>query len=194
MRAFLQTAAAASVLLVSACVAPVPRSEGPEQAVDLATLSQWRATGRMAVAADGSGGSGSLDWEQQGNQTRIRIQGPIGIGGMNLVLEGDAVQLEASDGRRLESQAAWTELEARLGAPVPARNLRYWMLGIPAPGPSQWRSEASPKTLEQDGWVIVYERSILQSGAQLPTRLTATSGASRVRLVIDRWVLGSGAP
>lgn len=194
MRAFLLTAAAASVLLLSACVAPVPRSTGPEQPVDLATLSQWRATGRMAVAADGSGGSGSFDWQQQGSQTRIQIQGPIGIGSMRLFLDGNTVQLEASDGRRLESQAAWTELEARLGAPVPARNLRYWLLGIPAPGASQWRSLEAPKTLEQDGWVIVYEKSIEQSGAQLPTRLTATSGTSRVRLVVDRWSLGAGAP
>jgi outer membrane lipoprotein LolB len=193
MRAFLLTAAAASVLLLSACVAPVPR-RGAEPPVDLATLSQWRATGRMAVAADGTGGSGSFDWQQQGSQTRIQLQGPIGIGGMKLVLDGDSVQLEASDGRRLESQAAWTELEARLGAPVPARNLRYWMLGIPAPGPSTWRSLAMPKTLEQDGWVIVYERSTDHAGTQLPTRLTATSGSSRVRLVIDRWALGADAP
>ena len=192
MRAFPLTAAAASVLLLSACVAPVPR-RAPEEPVDLATLSQWRATGRMAVAADGTGGSGSFDWRQQGSRTRIQLQGPIGIGGMNLVLEGDRVQLEASDGRRLESEAAWTELEARLGAPVPARNLRYWMLGIPAPGSFTWRSQAVPKTLEQDGWVVVYERSSDHVGTPLPARLTATSGSSRVRLVIDRWVLGAAA-
>lgn len=194
MRAFLLTAAAASVLLLSACVAPVPRAQGPGQSVDLATLSQWRAIGRMAVAADGSGGSGSFDWQQQDNQSRIQIQGPLGIGGMTLLLDGSAVQLEASDGRRLESQAALLELETRLGAPLPARNLRYWMLGIPAPGPAQWRSQGVPQTLEQDGWVILYERSSGQSGAQLPTRLTATSGASRVRLVIDRWILGPDVP
>lgn len=194
MRALPLTAVAALALLLAACVAPVPRPQGPEYPVDLATLSQWRATGRMAVAADGSGGSGSFDWQQEGSQTRIQIQGPVGIGGMKLVLEGDAVVLEASDGRRLESQAAWTELEARLGAPVPARNLRYWILGLPAPGPAHWRSQVPPKTLEQDGWVIVYERTIAQSGVQLPARLTATSGTSRVRLVVDRWVLGAGSP
>ncbi len=194
MRVFQLTAAAAIALLLTACVAPVSRNQGSERPVELATLSQWRATGRMAVAADGSGGSGSFDWQQQGNQTRIQIQGPLGVGGMKLFIEDDAVQLEASDGRRLESQAAWTELEARLGAPVPARNLRYWMLGLPAPGPAQWRSQSVPRTLEQDGWVIVYDRSIEQAGAQLPTRLTATSGTSRVRLVIDQWVLGADVP
>jgi outer membrane lipoprotein LolB len=182
-----------SALLLGGCVAPVPRSAGPSGPVDLATLATWQATGRMAVAASGSGGSGSFDWRQQGNESRIRLQGPVGIGGMQLTLDGDAVQLE-SGGRSLSSQAAWAELEARLGAPVPARNLRYWMLGLPAPGPSQWRSEASTRTLEQDGWVIVYEKTIEQSGAVLPARLTATNGTSRVRLVIDHWSLGEVTP
>jgi len=190
MRAALASAAALSVLLLGGCVAPVPRTSGPSRPVDLATLPQWQASGRMAVAAGDTGGSGSFDWQQSGDQSRIRVQGPVGIGGLLLTVEGDAVELE-SGGRKLASQAAWIELEAKLGAPVPARNLRYWMLGIPAPGPALWRSQDPPRTLEQDGWVIVYERAVEQSGAMLPTRLTATSGTSRVRLVIDRWNLGS---
>jgi outer membrane lipoprotein LolB len=189
MRTPLLTAAAALVLL-SGCVAPIPRSEGPGQPVDLATLAEWRASGRMAVAADGSGGSGSFDWQQIGPQTSIRIQGPVGIGGLKLLLDGDRVQLDSSDGRRLEADAAWTELEARLGAPVPAQNLRYWLLGLPAPGEYRWVEQQPQPKLEQQGWLIVYERTIEQSGARLPTRLTATSGSSRVRLVIDRWSLG----
>ena len=184
-------AATASVaLLVSGCVTSPSSSEGPSEPVDLATLGQWRASGRMAVAADGNGGSGSFDWAQQGERTIIRMQGPVGIGGMQLMLDGNTVQLDASDGQRLEADAAWRELEARLGAPVPAKSLRYWLLGIPAPGEFRWLSQEAPATLEQQGWQIVYERTTTQSGAQLPTRLTATNGSSRVRLVIDRWSLG----
>jgi outer membrane lipoprotein LolB len=148
----------------------------------------------MAVAAAGSGGSGSFKWQQSGVKTLLEMQGPVGIGGLQLILDGDRAQLTASDGRQLESAAAWAELEARLGAPVPAQNLRYWLLGIPAPGAFRWLSRESPETLEQDGWQIVYERFTLQSGNQLPARLTATNGASRVRLVIDRWVLGPEQP
>ncbi len=186
-----KAAAVGLALLLSACVVPVPR---PDHPVDLATLADWRASGRMAVAAAGSGGSGSFKWQQQGTRTTLQMQGPVGIGGLQLMLDGDRVELTASDGRQLESAAAWAELEGRLGAPVPAQKLRYWLLGLPAPGPFQWLSKESPATLQQDGWQIVYERSTVQSGTQLPARLTATNGASRVRLVIDHWTLGPEQP
>jgi len=188
MRA-VRPAAAALLLLLGGC-ATQPRIEGPGRAVDLTTLENWSASGRIAVAAAGAGGSGSFDWQQQGDRTEVRIQGPVGIGGLKLELEGESVSLEASDGRRLEAQAAWTELETRLGAPVPARNLRYWLLGIPAPGEFTWLPAEPPlATLEQASWRIAYERFGDSGGTRLPTRLTATSGDSRVRLIVDRWQL-----
>lgn len=166
-----------------------PRIEGPAQ-TDLTTLEEWNASGRIAVAAAGSGGSGSFEWRQRGERSEVRIQGPVGIGGLNLKLDGETVRLESSDGRRLEADAAWAELEARLGVRVPARNLRYWLLGIPAPGEFTWLPVAPPlATLEQAAWRIAYERFGDSGGARLPTRLTATSGGSRVRLVVDRWQL-----
>lgn len=190
-RAGIPLAALGFALFLAACTT-APRIDGPQQPVDLATLQNWQASGRIAVAASGTGGSGSFDWEQQGTKTAVRIQGPVGIGGLRLELDGDAVMLEASDGRRLQAEAAWVELEARLGAPVPARNLRYWLLGIPAPGEFQWLPAEPPlATLEQASWRIAYERFGDSSGTRLPTRLTATSGESRVRLIIDRWQLGS---
>ena len=44
--------------------------------------------------------------------------------------------------------------------PVPAGNLRYWMLGVAAPGEHRWheQNEAGVVTLEQDGWRIDYQR------------------------------------
>lgn len=168
-----------------------PRIEGPAQAIDLATLGSWNASGRIAVAAAGSGGAGSFEWRQQGERSEVRIQGPVGIGGLNLELDGERVRLESSDGRRLEADAAWAELEMRLGAPVPARNLRYWLLGIPAPGEFAWLPVEPPlATLQQANWQIAYERFGDSGGTRVPTRLTATSGGSRVRLIVDRWQLG----
>jgi len=178
------------LLLLTGCAAPLPRVTGPSAPIDLATLPEWGARGRIAVAAKGEGGSGSFNWEQSGERTVVQIQGPVGIGGMRLTVEGDRVLLE-NNGRALESDAAWAELEARLGAPVPARNLRYWLLGIPAPGEHQWLAATPPAAmLAQDGWQIAYDRYGDEKSARLPGRVTATSGDSRVRLVIDRWRLG----
>ena len=126
----------------------------------------------------------------------MQIRGPVGVGSVRLELHGDpsspALTLETADGRKLESTAAWDELEARLGAPVPAGNLRYWMLGLAAPGEHQWH-EPGPDgvvTLEQGGWRIDYQRYSTEPGARVPVKISASNGAARVRIVVDRWQLG----
>ena len=73
--------------------------------------------------------------------------------------------------------------------------LRYWMLGIPAPGEHQWRearsgvgADSERAVLEQDGWRIEYRYADSLSN-RLPQRIHATSGDARVRIVIDSWSL-----
>ncbi len=48
------------------------RSAPPASTAGLAALSAWIATGRLAVAAEGEGGSGSFVWQQQGAATRLQ--------------------------------------------------------------------------------------------------------------------------
>jgi outer membrane lipoprotein LolB len=147
------------------------------------------------VSGPESGGSGAFDWQQQGDRADVQIRGPIGVGSVRLQLKGDGakpqLKLETADGHTLESDAAWTELESRLGAEVPAGNLRYWMLGVAAPGEHQWHDQGDGVvTLEQGGWRIDYQRYSTEPGAKVPVKLQATSGNARVRIVVDQWRLG----
>jgi outer membrane lipoprotein LolB len=148
------------------------------------------------VSGTENGGSGSFDWQQQRDVSDVAIHGPIGIGSVNLKLRGDAahprVELRSSNGQSFEGDAAWRELEARLGAPVPAGYLRYWMLGVPAPGEHQWlaRDPQGSATLEQSGWQIEYQQYSDDPGARVPVRIRALNGAARVRIVVDQWHLG----
>jgi outer membrane lipoprotein LolB len=163
---------------------------------NLHDLDRWQASGRLGVSGPESGGSGSFSWEQRGDHADVQIRGPVGVGSVRLQVHGDAarpqLRVETSDGRKLQSEAAWNELEARLGAPVPAGNLRYWMLGLAAPGEHHW-SEPAPDgsvTLEQGGWRIDYQRYSTDAGARVPVRFRASNGDARVRVVVDRWQLG----
>ena len=184
-----------AALVLSGCVHVPSRPRGPIPA-DLAELEQWQARGRIGVSSAAGGGSGSFQWQQRGDQAHVRISGPVGIGSVRLKVQGDPsspdVALETSDGMRLESQAAWDELEARLGASVPAGRLRFWMLGIAAPGEHQWQQVdgEDAKALEQDGWRIDYQKYSDEPGAHMPVRMRASSGETRVRIVVDQWQLG----
>lgn len=174
------------------CVNTVVRS--PTAPSDPALLTSWRATGRIGVTGEGGGGSGSFDWQQRADEADVQIRGPIGIGSVTLQLRGspEQPQLRLQTGDQvLEAEDAIAELEARLGAVVPAGRLRYWMLGLAAPGEHQW-SEPDDKgtvVLQQDGWSITYQRYSTEFGPRLPMRIQASSGAARVRIVIDRWQL-----
>ncbi len=45
-------------------------------------------------------------------------------------------------------------------------------------------------TLEQGGWRIDYQRFSTEPGARVPVKMSASKGAARVRIVVDRWRLG----
>jgi len=179
---------------LAACVSQ-PQRPPVEIPADLHELARWQARGRIGVSGEAGGGSGSFEWRQDGDRADIQIRGPVGIGSVRLQVEGDEadprVKLQTGDGVTLESQAAWDELEARLGAPVPAGHLRFWMLGLAAPGDHAWDAGMAEgqKALDQDGWRIVYQKYSSEPGAPVPVRMNASSGATRVRIVVDRWQL-----
>jgi outer membrane lipoprotein LolB len=183
------------VVFIAGC-ASAPRPTSVPASIDLEHLDRWQARGRLGVSGPENGGSGSFDWQQRGDRTQVQIRGPVGVGSVRLELHGDpsspALTLETADGRKLESTAAWDELEARLGAPIPAGNLRYWILGLAAPGEHEWH-EPGPDggvTLEQGGWRIDYQRYSTEPGARVPVKMSASNGEARVRIVVDRWQLG----
>jgi outer membrane lipoprotein LolB len=185
--------------LLAGC-AGTPKATGPGTAIpaDLNDLDRWQAHGRLGVSGPdkNKGGSGSFEWRQSGDRSNVEIRGPIGIGGVHLEMSGAGgnpdLILQTSDGRRLESDAAWSELQTQLGASVPAGNLRFWMLGLAAPGEHRWldADENGVVTLEQGGWRIDYQRYSDEPGVRVPVRMSATSGDARVRIVVDRWQLG----
>jgi len=185
----------AILLLVMAGCASVPRPAAPLP-TDLADLDRWQARGRLGVSGTERSGSGSFDWQQRGRRAEVRIRGPLGLGSVHLQLVGDAarprLKLETGDGRVLQSQAAWDELEARLGEDVPAGNLRYWMLGLAAPGEHRWHDGegTGDAVLEQDGWRIDYQRYSSEAGARVPVKMRASNGQAQVRIVVDQWRLG----
>ena len=184
------------LMVLAGCAGTATRRSEVTLPSDVQQLDRWMAQGRIAVSGPTGGGSGSFDWQQRATHAQVQIRGPIGIGSIHLEVDGDAanpqLKVQTAKGEVLESDAAWDVLEAQLGAPVPAGNLRYWMLGLAAPGEHEWRPEdvAGVTRLLQDGWQIDYQNYSTEPGLNVPMRIRATSGEARVKIVIDRWQLG----
>ncbi len=183
-----------ALALAGCAAAPVapPAGTTPEQRrAALQALDRWSLAGRVAVAAGERGGTASLDWTQAGEGAAIELRGPFGAGAVRLSLAGG--ELSLSDGEtRLEGADARRYLERELGVALPVRELRYWVLGVPAPG-SAWEEtlgpDGLPERLVQQGWAVSYERYRPVGGVELPSRVTAAAGATRVKLTVARWEL-----
>ena len=144
----------------------------------------------MAVAAGADGGSGSFDWAQDGTTSRLDLRGPLGAGAVRLVVTPETLSLADGSGRVLDADVARADLQARLGAELPWGYLRFWLLGVPAPGveATVFDQDAAPwRVIEQAGWRLAYDSFDVVGGLNLPRRLTAERDSVRVRVIVDAW-------
>jgi outer membrane lipoprotein LolB len=178
-----------AALALAGCAAP-PRAPEPGLAPDASSLRHWGAAGRLAIAAGEEGGNGAFTWVQDAETTRLDLRGPLGAGAVQLTFGGGGLALADATGRVLDAGTARAELAARLGADLPWEALRYWMLGLAAPGAeasTRVAGVAPWRVIEQSGWRLSYDSFVEIEGLELPRRFSAEREAVRVRVVIDRW-------
>lgn len=185
-------AACAAALLASGCATLPPPVEGdwPARRGALQALDDWTLTGRVAVAAGEQGFSGGLRWRQAGARAEIDMRGPFGGAALAIRLDGEAITVTDASGTTLGGEEARRITREYLGAPLPLHELRYWLVGAPAPD-SGFRetlgANARLAALEQAGWQVQYTRYAAAGGQVLPDRIELTAGDVRLRLAISDW-------
>jgi outer membrane lipoprotein LolB len=180
--------------LLAGCVTRVERLPvGTSWEARRAALQQrerFDFKGRVAVAAGQEGFNARLRWLQDGGRTRLSLDGPLGVGGAEVSLDGSSLSVTTSRGQRLDDDAARAELAARLGFEPPLRSLRYWVQGVPDPAlPATEKLDAQRRlaSLEQEGWSVEYATYRSAGAEWLPERMTLRREAVRVRLLVDGW-------
>lgn len=187
-------AVAAVLLLAGGCATLPPAGDAgdwPMRREALQSLDHWSLDGRIAVAAGEDGFSGGFDWIQTGEQAEVELSGPMGGSAMNIRVEGDrAVVSVGSQGAGAEDAEA---LLARYFGPdrtLPAGEMRYWLLGVPAPqAPAEetFGRDLRLATLVQSGWQVRFDRYQAVGALALPARLEMTTEGLRLRVVVSEW-------
>src|SRR5712672_147110 len=121
---------AAVVVMLASCRTVPPVHEAPTTAWEvrrpqLQARDRFELKGRVAVATGSDGFNARLRWTQDGKQTHMSLDGPLGAGGVQVTSNGSAVSIVTSRGDRLDNDAARAELTNRLGFDPPIDNLRY---------------------------------------------------------------------
>jgi outer membrane lipoprotein LolB len=171
-------------------VGPGADAPWPEQRSALEQLDRYGLNGRVAVAANGQGFSASLRYAQQPRAANLSLDGPLGIGGLRLAIEGEDLEVTTSRGETLDGREARAELERRLGFELPLRELRWWLLGIPAPGEAVVNAAESGEIRDftQNGWRVSIASRAAGLGFSLPQRLTAERDGARLKLLVEHWL------
>ena len=204
--------AIAAAALLTACVAqPVRQALPPAQSAvaqaqqiaredALQRQPSWSLQGRIAVSNGRNGGSGRIDWLQQGRQYDVSLSAPVTRQSWRLVGDASAARLEGLEGGTREGPDAAMLLRDATSWDIPVMALADWVRGVRAPGGgtanATYGLDGRLLRLEQDGWSIDYHwplpgSDIAVNALQtLPARLDARRGAASVRLIVDQWATG----
>lgn len=174
-----------------------PAAERAEAARVQALRAQpdWTFQGRVAVSKGKNGGSGRIDWSQQGADYQVQLSAPVTR--QSWRLQGNTLQgagrLEGLDGGPREGADAAQVVQDATGWEIPVNQLPDWTRGLVLQGTDenglQRDAEGRPRRLQQAGWVVEYLDWHSGEGDQqvLPRRIEATNGDAKVKLVIDQW-------
>ncbi|PLW82888.1 outer membrane lipoprotein LolB [Kineobactrum sediminis] len=187
------------LLGLGACAGrPVVESAGQawqQHSADMAALQNWDADGKLALRRDDQAETANLAWQQRGRQTVLQLSGPLGLQATEIRSDGSQLRVQHDGAVERFDISGPETLQAQTGWDLPLQALPYWLKGIPAP-----HSPATGLTLrdnllyelQQDGWLVHYDRYGQFGTHILPTRLSIERRETRVRVVIQRWQPGVG--
>lgn len=190
--------AAAALLALGACAPVAVRTPGTEaqlaaqaaRELALGADQSWSLTGRFAASDGRNGGSGSLEWKQDGAQYRLTLQAPVT--GKTVELEGgpDGAVLLGAAHEAVTGRDAGAVLQEEFGWDVPVADLAFWVRGLRAPGQAAvltFGTAELPATLDQDGWHVEYRDWYAERDPPLPRRVYASRSPFTVRVLIEQW-------
>ena len=172
-----------------------PEANQTARATALAAFPGWSMTGRIAVTNGQQGGSGRIEWRQDGARYVATLSAPVTRQGWRVSGGPDGATLEGmAGGPRSGPDAAALVFEAtRWRVPVDA--LGDWLLALQRDGDTaHFGDDGRIDRIEGEGWVVSYADWRAVQGVELPGRIEAVQGVAKVRLVVDDWTLGAAAP
>lgn len=193
-----------ALLLLPACAPRVVKPDGgtdpaaaergvSERESRLFERTRFDLSGRIAISDGKDGGSGRFEWQQRGLAYTLRFVAPVS--GRNWRLEvqpGQALLIESNGAVRV-ADSAEELLQRELRWHLPADALRYWVLGMRAPGASselEFDDDGQLALLRQSGWEIQYIEFDQAQDPPLPRKVFARSGEHQVRIAVRKWTFG----
>lgn len=189
------------VLLLAACAATTP-GKAPDSAAhtadwhtqqtQLAALTVWRVSGKIALRSANASESARINWQQQEDNSRIKLNGPLGIGAMDIESDGQTLVITQGKDVRILDVSTPEAVFINTGWELPLQALPYWLKGLPSPDfpIDELTLNAQGKNIErlaQNGWLISYTQYADAGPLSLPAKVVAERDDMRLKLILQTW-------
>lgn len=152
---------------------------------------RWEAEGKAAVRTNTRGGNIYFTWTQKGEDYRIIVRGPLGLGRAELNGRPGEVSLQADNLKTVVSASSLEELlELTTKRHAPVSNALHWIKAEPGSAKAVVERGADGKLtrIKEEGWIIDYlEWS--EEAPNLPRKLTLEGPEGKATVIIGLWRL-----
>jgi outer membrane lipoprotein LolB len=151
-------------------------------------IEQWSFKGKMAINDGQHSGSGNLVWKVNSMGTYAQFKAALGQGSWRISATEKQATLESSQHGVLMGTDATTLIKQELGWEFPWQNLKFWVRGYANHQILSPHTEL-PKSFQDDGWTITYQKWMNTSLGPLPKKIKAVKDNYSVKLIIYNWDL-----
>jgi outer membrane lipoprotein LolB len=172
-----------------------PEANQAARAARLAALQAWSMSGRIAVSNGQQGGSGRIEWKQDGKGYAVTLSAPVTRQSWRVEGGPDGATIHGMAGGPRQGPDASALVFDATHWRVPVDALGDWLLALQRDGDTvHFGGDGRVDRIEGEGWVVGYSDWRPVEGVELPGRIEAMQGTSKVRLVVDGWTLGATTP
>lgn len=170
-----------------------PKQVWWDHRTELLGLKSWTAIGKLSIRSEDDAWVAALNWRQDGDAYRIRLGGPLGQGGLELVGDASSVTLKTADNKTYTADDPEQLLYETVGWRIPLSGLRYWILGRTEPrvrvDSIQINKAGRVLMVEQSGWQVRYLRYNDFERLVLPTKAALETEHLSAKVLVTRWTL-----
>lgn len=147
----------------------------------------WEFTGRLAYSDANNSLGGSVGWRHLRGQDKVELAGPLGVSRTIIGINGDKVSIKYNGKYVKVNNGSEVDLiKEYTGVSVPVLSLKYWVVGLVDPGAPYVIVEGG---FVQLGWNVNYQKMESVGDHWLPKKIKVEKGASKLKLIIDSWIM-----
>lgn len=161
-----------------------------QRSAQLSQINSWTTRGSVGISYQGKTDIGTFVWRQDGLAYDFRTYGPLNAASIRIEGSPGHATLWKNVNTPRSASSPEALMQQELGWFLPLSNLRFWSRGLAAPGiPARKIHDeyGHLKVLQQQGWLINYQRYQAVGNLDLPRNVLMTNNNLRVKIIFKQW-------